>query len=120
MTDAKKPMAEANRISTIRFMQDIPLSPADKAWSLLERAGKPVGAGACCAGFAGRLPAGRGCPWPKKTAGERPVGRSNPPRRERLQDRVKENSHFSVLRSAYLKLTLLLWVVRHADTAGRG
>ncbi len=28
----------ANRISTIRFMQDIPLSPADKAWPLLERA----------------------------------------------------------------------------------
>ena len=27
-----------NRIATIRFMQDIPLSPADKAWSLLERA----------------------------------------------------------------------------------
>ena len=32
----------ANRISTIRFMQDIPLSPADKAWSLLERAGKAL------------------------------------------------------------------------------
>ena len=30
MTDAKKPMAEANRISTIRFMQDIPLTPADR------------------------------------------------------------------------------------------
>lgn len=30
----------ANRISTIRFMQDIPLSPADKAWSLLERSGQ--------------------------------------------------------------------------------
>jgi cis-3-alkyl-4-acyloxetan-2-one decarboxylase len=29
-----------NRISTIRFMQDIPLSPADKAWSLLERSGQ--------------------------------------------------------------------------------
>lgn len=27
-----------NRIATIRFMQDIPLSPADKAWPLLERA----------------------------------------------------------------------------------
>ena len=32
----------ANRISTIRFMQDIPLSPADKAWPLLERAGKAL------------------------------------------------------------------------------
>jgi len=32
----------ANRISTIRFMQDIPLSPADKAWSLLERAGQAL------------------------------------------------------------------------------
>jgi haloalkane dehalogenase len=32
----------ANRISTIRFMQDIPLSPADKAWSLLEAAGKAL------------------------------------------------------------------------------
>jgi pimeloyl-ACP methyl ester carboxylesterase len=31
-----------NRISTIRFMQDIPLSPADKAWSLLERAAKAL------------------------------------------------------------------------------
>jgi len=30
----------ANRISTIRFMQDIPLSPADKGWSLLERSGQ--------------------------------------------------------------------------------
>ncbi|MEN5265274.1 alpha/beta fold hydrolase [Stenotrophomonas sp. TWI587] len=32
----------ANRISTIRFMQDIPLSPADKAWSLLERSGQTL------------------------------------------------------------------------------
>jgi len=32
----------ANRISTIRFMQDIPLSPADKAWSLLERSGQAL------------------------------------------------------------------------------
>ena len=32
----------ANRISTIRFMQDIPLSPADKAWPLLERSGKAL------------------------------------------------------------------------------
>ena len=46
----------------------------------------------------------------KKTAGERPVGRPNPPRRERLQDRVKENSDSSVLASAYSKLTLLLRV----------
>src|SRR5688572_28475129 len=30
----------ANRISTVRFMQDIPLGPRDKAWSLLEEAGK--------------------------------------------------------------------------------
>ena len=30
----------ANRISTVRFMQDIPLSPADRAWPLLEAAGK--------------------------------------------------------------------------------
>ena len=30
----------ANRISTIRFMQDIPLSPADPAWPLLERSGQ--------------------------------------------------------------------------------
>jgi haloalkane dehalogenase len=32
----------ANRISTIRFMQDIPLSPADRAWPLLEAAGKAL------------------------------------------------------------------------------
>lgn len=32
----------ANRISTIRFMQDIPLTPADKAWSLLARAGEAL------------------------------------------------------------------------------
>jgi haloalkane dehalogenase len=30
----------ANRISTVRFMQDIPLGPGDKAWPLLEEAGK--------------------------------------------------------------------------------
>jgi len=32
----------ANRISTIRFMQDIPLGPQDKAWPLLEAAGKAL------------------------------------------------------------------------------
>ncbi|MFT3755497.1 MAG: alpha/beta fold hydrolase [Pseudoxanthomonas sp.] len=32
----------ANRISTVRFMQDIPLSPADKAWALLEASGKKL------------------------------------------------------------------------------
>ena len=31
-----------NRIATIRFMQDIPLSPADKAWPLLERAAQAL------------------------------------------------------------------------------
>ena len=31
-----------NRISTIRFMQDIPLSPKDRAWPLLEAAGKAL------------------------------------------------------------------------------
>ena len=30
----------ANRISTLRFMQDIPLAPGDKAWALLEQAGR--------------------------------------------------------------------------------
>ncbi|KRG72119.1 alpha/beta fold hydrolase [Pseudoxanthomonas dokdonensis] len=30
----------ANRISTLRFMQDIPLAPGDPAWSLVEAAGK--------------------------------------------------------------------------------
>ncbi|MFA6987074.1 MAG: alpha/beta fold hydrolase [Arenimonas sp.] len=30
----------ANRISTLRFVQDIPLSPGDKAWSLVEQAGE--------------------------------------------------------------------------------
>lgn len=30
----------ATRISTLRFMQDIPLAPGDKAWSLVEAAGK--------------------------------------------------------------------------------
>jgi len=30
----------ANRISTIRFMQDIPLHPGDKAWALVEAAGQ--------------------------------------------------------------------------------
>jgi len=29
-----------NRISTVRFMQDIPLSPKDRAWPLLEAAGQ--------------------------------------------------------------------------------
>ncbi|MBJ6979840.1 MULTISPECIES: alpha/beta fold hydrolase [unclassified Luteimonas] len=29
-----------NRISTIRFMQDIPLSPRDRAWPLLEESGR--------------------------------------------------------------------------------
>ena len=31
-----------NRISTVRFMQDIPLSPADRAWPLLEAVGKAL------------------------------------------------------------------------------
>ncbi|HWI23672.1 MAG TPA: alpha/beta hydrolase, partial [Lysobacter sp.] len=30
----------AHRISTVRFMQDIPLGPGDKAWPLLEAAGR--------------------------------------------------------------------------------
>ncbi len=30
----------ANRISTVRFMQDIPLHPGDKAWALVELAGQ--------------------------------------------------------------------------------
>lgn len=30
----------ANRISTVRFMQDIPLAPGDKAWPLVEEAGR--------------------------------------------------------------------------------
>lgn len=30
----------ANRISTLRFMQDIPLHPGDKAWALVEAAGQ--------------------------------------------------------------------------------
>ena len=30
----------ANRISTVRFMQDIPLHPGDKAWPLVEEAGQ--------------------------------------------------------------------------------
>ncbi len=30
----------ANRISTLRFVQDIPLSPADRSWALVEAAGK--------------------------------------------------------------------------------
>jgi len=30
----------ANRIATLRFVQDIPLSPADPAWALVEQAGK--------------------------------------------------------------------------------
>ena len=32
----------ANRISTVRFMQDIPLGPGDKAWPLLEAAGRKL------------------------------------------------------------------------------
>ena len=32
----------ANRISTVRFMQDIPLGPGDRAWNLLEAAGKAL------------------------------------------------------------------------------
>lgn len=31
-----------NRISTLRFVQDIPLSPADRAWALVEAAGKKL------------------------------------------------------------------------------
>ncbi|WAW91034.1 alpha/beta fold hydrolase [Xanthomonas citri pv. malvacearum] len=31
-----------NRISTIRFMQDIPLSPVDQGWSLLERSAQAL------------------------------------------------------------------------------
>lgn len=31
-----------NRISTVRFMQDIPLSPADKSWALLERSAQAL------------------------------------------------------------------------------
>jgi len=31
-----------NRISTVRFMQDIPLSPKDRAWPLLEAAGRAL------------------------------------------------------------------------------
>lgn len=32
----------ANRIATLRFVQDIPLSPRDPAWSLVERAGQAL------------------------------------------------------------------------------
>ena len=32
----------ANRISTLRFMQDIPLHPGDKAWALVESAGQKL------------------------------------------------------------------------------
>ncbi|MFP7725794.1 alpha/beta fold hydrolase [Lysobacter sp. D1-1-M9] len=32
----------ANRIATLRFVQDIPLSPRDRAWSLVERAGQTL------------------------------------------------------------------------------
>ena len=32
----------ANRISTLRFVQDIPLSPSDRAWSLVDAAGKKL------------------------------------------------------------------------------
>jgi len=31
-----------NRISTLRFVQDIPLSPADRAWALVEAAGRKL------------------------------------------------------------------------------
>ncbi|NIK44585.1 alpha/beta fold hydrolase [Xanthomonas arboricola] len=40
-----------NRISTIRFMQDIPLSPADQAWSLLERSAQALPSFADCPAF---------------------------------------------------------------------
>lgn len=32
-----------NRISTLRFVQDIPLSPKDKAWALVEASGRTLG-----------------------------------------------------------------------------
>jgi haloalkane dehalogenase len=32
----------ANRISTLRFVQDIPLAPGDRAWALVEAAGKQL------------------------------------------------------------------------------
>jgi haloalkane dehalogenase len=32
----------ANRIATLRFVQDIPLGPTDRAWSLVEAAGKAL------------------------------------------------------------------------------
>jgi haloalkane dehalogenase len=32
----------ANRISTLRFVQDIPLSPSDRAWALVQAAGKKL------------------------------------------------------------------------------
>ena len=32
----------ANRISTLRFVQDIPLTPTDRAWSLVESAGNKL------------------------------------------------------------------------------
>ena len=32
----------ANRISTLRFMQDIPLHPGDKAWAMVEAAGQKL------------------------------------------------------------------------------
>jgi len=32
----------AHRIATVRFMQDIPLSPKDRAWSLLDAAGRAL------------------------------------------------------------------------------
>jgi len=38
----------ANRIATVRFMQDIPLSPKDRAWPLLDAAGRAL------SGFADR------------------------------------------------------------------
>jgi pimeloyl-ACP methyl ester carboxylesterase len=42
-----------NRIATIRFMQDIPLSPKDEAWPLLEAAGKALPSFADCPAFIG-------------------------------------------------------------------
>ncbi|HEY2344729.1 MAG TPA: alpha/beta fold hydrolase [Xanthomonadaceae bacterium] len=33
----------ANRIATLRFVQDIPLAPGDRSWDLVEQAGKRLG-----------------------------------------------------------------------------
>ncbi|MFT4256453.1 MAG: alpha/beta fold hydrolase [Pseudoxanthomonas sp.] len=43
----------ANRIATVRFMQDIPLGPGDKAWALLEASGKRLPAYAGLPAFIG-------------------------------------------------------------------